>query len=120
MTTAEFWAIIDGAGRDASKLRAALEELSREDLLSFYREYMGFARELREPPFKNENTNHQEELTWYVVGQGKAAYDAVIAHPETFPTKIGRDGARNFVSDIVDVYAERFDEEIMEADMREP
>lgn len=120
MTSAEFWAIVDGAERNSSRFRAALERLSREDLLEFYREFKTWARELREPPFKNENTNHQEELTWYVVAQGKAAYDAVIAHPETFPDRIGRDDARHFLGDIVDVYFERFDEEVMEADLREP
>lgn len=119
MTSAQFWAIIDAAERNSTKLRAALERLSREDLLEFYREFMACARELREPPFKNENTNHQEELTWYVVAQGKAAYEAVIAHPETFPDRIGSD-ACDFRSDIADVYFERFDEEVMEADLREP
>ena len=120
MTSEQFWAIIDGAERDSKKLCAALQRLSRGNLLELYREFVALAHELRQPPYAHDNSDHEQELAWYVVGQGKAAYEAVLAHPETMPDEIGDDDARDFYGDIAAVYAERFGEEVMEADLREP
>jgi len=110
----EFWAIIDGAARDRKKLRAALEPLSRRELLEFYREFIDLARELREP-----ESDYEEELSWYVVAHGKAAYDAVLAHPETFPEVQGPEG-RGFMGMISTAFFEKFGEEIDDDDDIEP
>ena len=116
MTAKEFWAIIDGAARDSEKLRAALEPLSREDLLAFCRMFMDLARELKEPPFESD---YQEELSGYVVALGKAAYDAVRAHPETFPKSQDPD-VGGFRGTIGTIFFEKFGEEVTDVDGEEP
>ena len=122
MTTdryASFWTTIDAAHRDRDALKALLAPMSREELLEFYRDYKDLAYRLREPPFVDRGTDYQEELTWYVVAQGRAAYEAILAHPETFPGHQGPDG-RAFISAIGDAFFEKFDEEIQDADAEEP
>jgi hypothetical protein len=119
LTREQFWSIIDGAHKDRNALRPPLEQLAQRDLLMFYRFFMEYGSDLRDELPEREESDYQEELAWYVVAQGKAFYDDVLAHPEKFPEEQGPAG-RGFRGMIANVYRDRFDEEVMEADLREP
>lgn len=115
---AHFWSVIDKAQRSPDVLRSLLEAMSREEMIELWREYHVLSSALLVPPWVPRRTDFQEELTWWVVAQGKAFYDDVHAHPDRFPKEQGPQG-RRFTGTIASVYAERFDEEIMEADARD-
>jgi hypothetical protein len=115
---ARFWSVIDRAHRSADALRPLLEAMSREEMIELWRDYHMLSSELLQPPWVTRRSDFQEELTWWVVAQGKAFYDDVDAHPDKFPKEQGPQG-RRFTGTIASVYAERFDEEIMEADARD-
>ena len=115
---AHFWSVIDKAQRSADALQQQLEAMSREEMIELWRDYRMLSSELLQPPWVTRRTDFQEELTWWVVAQGKAFYDDVHAHPDKFPKEQGPQG-RRFTGTIASVYAERFDEEITEADARD-
>jgi len=113
-----FWSVIDLAQRSADTLRLLLGAMSRDEMIELWREYHMRSSELLQPPWVTRRTDFQEELTWWVVAQGKAFYDDVRANPDKFPKEQGPQG-RRFTGTIAAVYAERFDEEIMEAAARD-
>jgi hypothetical protein len=85
----------------------------------FYRFFMEYGSDLRDELPERDESDSQEELAWYVIAQGKAFYDDVLAHPDKFPEEQGPAG-RGFRGMIANVYRERFGEEVMQADLREP
>jgi len=118
MTDANFWRIVEAAD-DPKALRAALEPMSRAELLAFWREWSALAYRLREPPFTNTESDSQKELAWWVVGRGRAVYEDIVAHPETFPKRMGPVG-RGTRGLIARVFFEKFGEEVSTADARDP
>jgi hypothetical protein len=93
LTRDDFWSIIDRAHKDAKALRPLLEPLAQRDLLSFYRLFMACADELRYAlPEGRKQSDSQQELAWWVVAQGRAFYDDVLAHPDQFPERMGPAG----------------------------
>jgi hypothetical protein len=115
---AHFWSIIDKAHRSGDALRPMLEAMSREELLELWRTFQRIASDLQEGPWVTRRTDGAQEVTWWIMGMGKAFYDDIVAHPEKFPKEVGPDG-RGFGGMISRVYFERFDEEIEDADARD-
>lgn len=114
-----FWPIVEAAVKDRNALRTALEPMSRAELLTFWRDWSALAYRLREPPFENTESDSQKELAWWVVGRGRAFYEDIVAHPEKFPTRMGPEG-RGTRGTIGRVFWEKFDEEVTDADARDP
>jgi len=114
-----FWSTIDAAHRDTKKLRRLIDPMSRAELLAFYRDFIYAAGRLRKQPFDDEESDGNYERSWWVVAQGSATYDDVLAHPEKMPDDTSGPGLE-FPGVIARVFAERFGMEVMEADMREP
>ena len=119
LTRDDFWSIIDRAHQYRDAMRPLLEPLAQRDLLMFYRFFMEYGSDLRDELPEREESDSQEELASWVVAQGKAFYDEVYEHPDTFPEQQGPAG-RGFRGMIANVYRDRFGEEVMEADQREP
>lgn len=117
---AHFWSIIDKAHRNAAALRPLLEAMSREELLQFWRDFERISSDLLEEPWVIRRTDAAQDVTWWIIGMGKAFYDDIVAHPARFPKEVGpAPVGRGFGGMISRVYFERFDEEIMEADARD-
>ena len=113
---AHFWSIIDKAHRNAAALRPLLEAMSREELLQFGRDFDRISSDLLEEPWVTRRTDAAQDVTWWIIGMGKAFYDDIVAHPAKFPMEVGGPDGRGFGGMISRVYFERFDEEIEDAD----
>ena len=113
-----FWRIVDEAGRDRGRLRALLESMPREDVIRFDRAFRDAAMALTEPPYSDHMGDLSEDgvqdVTEWVVSQGKAFYSEVWAHPERIPAQLdgppSRIGSFSGVAD--NVFSDRFDEVI--------
>jgi hypothetical protein len=71
-------------------LRPLPEPLAQRDLLMFHRFFMEYGSDLRDELPEREESDAQEELAWWVVAQGQAFYDDVLADPDTFPEEQAR------------------------------
>ena len=124
MTTVDvapnFWRVIAAANRDDQKLRVQLAAMSREELIRFYRDYIELAGTLREPPYAKPGASDDasEDLSWWVVAQGEAVYRRILDHPPQMPHALPKDRAGlGFMSQIGNVFHERFSEELTEVDL---
>lgn len=113
-----FWSTIDAAHRDEKQLRALIEPMSRAELLAFYRDFIDAAGRLRKPPFDDEESDENQERSWWVVAQGRATYDDILAHPETMPDDTTGPGIE-LRGVIARVFAEKFGTEVMLADLED-
>ena len=115
-----FWPLLRQADRDDGRLRELLAELSRAELIRFYRDYVQLAGELREPPYAAAESSQDaaEDIAWWVVAQGEQTYRRIYDHPEQTPTQLPRDRAGlGFISQLGDVFFERFGEELTSVDL---
>ena len=68
--------------------RALLSTMPIPALLRFHDELLDAAAELQGEPYANhmeESEDGQEDIAHWVVSQGRAYYEQVLAHPETIP-----------------------------------
>jgi hypothetical protein len=115
-----FWPVIAAANRDDGKLRAQLAALSRDELIRFYRDYIELAGVLREPPYARPGASDDasEDISWWVVAQGEAVYRRILGDPAQTPHALPKDRAGlGFMSQIGNVFHERFGEELTEVDL---
>jgi hypothetical protein len=113
-----FWSTIDAAHRDKKQLRALIEPMSRAELLALYRDFIDAAGRLRKPPFDDEESDDNQERSWWVVAQGRATYEDILAHPEKMPGDTTGPGI-GFRGVIARVFAEKFGMEVMLADLQD-
>lgn len=119
---ANFWSVVRDADRDDQKLRALLSRMSRAEMIRFYRDYINAAGELREPPYAapGSSSDAAEDIAWWVVAQGQDFYRQIYEHPEQTPRTLPRDRrGLGFMSQIGNVFYERFGEELTEVDLDE-
>ena len=117
-----FWPVIREADRDNQKLRTLLTRMTREEMIRFYRDYVDAAGELRGPPYaaQDSSSDAAEDIAWWVVSQGQDLYRQVYEHPEQIPRALPRDRrGLGFMSQIGNVFHERFGQELTDVDLNE-
>lgn len=82
-----FWRTIDAAGRDRERLRAALMSMTKEEVYQFQDIFVEMAVELRGEPHTfyvapGESEDGIEDISNWVVSQGRKQYEAVLADPQ--------------------------------------
>lgn len=114
----EFWSLVDLARRDTSAFQTTLERLDRRGLIRFSWMFEEFASRLGDQPFVDRDDPEASEdflddLAEEVVGQGRAFYEDVIAHPENMPEEVDYDDASHIIRAAAsDTFFHRFGEEI--------
>ena|SRR5688500_8233116 len=110
----EFWTRIEAAGGDKQKYKEALAGLSEEQLKETMAQFDGLAQSLIRSGFdrfpaelRHELTERLEEFANWVITQGRAYYEDVLANPEKFPV---RSQVRRpiFAGAIIEEYTRRF------------
>jgi hypothetical protein len=108
-----FWEVVDEAGGDPQRLRAALDGLSRSDLLHFQREWDAagehLVRRAAEAGRAPADPSLAGEVADWVIAQGRSYYATVYDCPEVFPPNVP-DRAVSFYGLVNRVYQERFGE----------
>jgi hypothetical protein len=108
------WSVMEKAHGSEVKMRPLFEAMSRDELIEVWRDFHVLSSELFQPPWVKSRSDYQDEITWWVVMQGKAYYEDVFEHPEKFPEEQGEgDDFRGVISR---VYFERFHEELGQDD----
>src|SRR5262245_4529883 len=106
-----FWDTIDAAGRDLAALRPLLHRMSREELLSFYHAYRQAAEALTDPEYTDhmgEDEDLIDDISRWVVAQGRDYYRDVLEHPEKTPSSLPRGPNAHFYPEILEIFYERF------------
>jgi hypothetical protein len=89
-----FWEVVASAKGDAARMREILTAMDPADLLRFHYELEDAVCELLDEPFTAYLTKASEDgatdVAYWVVSQGRAAYHAVFAKPETIPADVER------------------------------
>ena len=108
-----FWSIIAAAQGDRDRLRTELMKLGKEEVRGFQEEFLDLAGELTVPPFDafvEESEDGLTDVAEWVVSQGKAMYEAVLADPASIPHTVEGKG-REILSGVAPlVYEDRFAE----------
>lgn len=86
MTSDEFWSVIESAD-PLTRLRT----MPIPDLLRFHDELLDAAAELQGEPYTDHmvaSEDGQEDVAHWVVSQGRAYYERVLARPEAIPYSV--------------------------------
>ena len=111
-----FWEIIERASRDRDKLRSILSVMPKEDINRFQREFLGAATQLRYGPFSDlvyasgDSEDGLDDISNWVVSQGRPYYESVYANPDTIPLGINPGNPQILYGVAGEVYEERFGE----------
>jgi hypothetical protein len=107
-----FWNIINRAQKDRSKLKAILLEFDREDLNRFRYQYKEAAYYLTDDRFVKymlgRSEDDIEDLTEWVVGQGKEYFMDIWNHPEHIPPYIPGSRDSHLGNVVFKVWREKF------------
>ena len=110
--SATFWNMINRAQKDRSKLRAILMELDREELNRFRYQYKEAAYYLTDDRFVKymlgRSEDDIEDLTEWVVGQGKEYFMDIWNHPEHIPPYIPGSRESHLGNVVFKVWREKF------------
>lgn len=109
-----FWDRIQGAGGDVRTFKESLANLSEADMREVVAQYDGLSETLVTRGFDRfpadlheELTETLEEIADWVITQGRAFYEDVLANPEKFPR---RNQIRRpiFAGAVIEEYTRRF------------
>ena len=112
-----FWRTVDAAGRDRERLRAALMAMTKEEVHRFQDIFVEMAVELRGEPHTfhvapGVSEDGLEDISNWVVSQGRKQYEAVLADPSLMPAEVEVDDPTILFPVAFDVYWERFGEDL--------
>jgi hypothetical protein len=109
----KFWPIIAAAAGDKAKLAAEMQKLGKGGMLRFYLDWRAAARPLHVPPFQRDGLSDDavDDIAQYIIQQGKAFYEDILAHPEKHKA-IDENAGSAYGTVITDIFYERFHEEI--------
>ncbi len=112
-----FWRTVDATGRDRERLRTALMWMTKEEVHQFQDIFIEMAVELRGEPYTfhvapGESEDGLEDISNWVVSQGRKQYEAVLADPSLMPAEIEVNDPTILFPVAFDVYWQRFGEEL--------
>ncbi len=111
-TIERFWNILHQSGPDPKKLRSLLMTLPEQDVFSFAKTFFEMACELKDPSWQHVDPDTSEDgmddISQWVVSQGKEYYTYVLEHPETVPKYKAQSNPGNVYYEAEMVYEERF------------
>jgi hypothetical protein len=110
-----FWRTVDAAGRDRERLRAALMSMTKEEVHQFQDIFIEMAVELRCEPYTfhvapGESEDGLEDISNWVVSQGREQYEAVLADPSLMPAEVEVADPTILFPAAFDVHWQRFGE----------
>jgi hypothetical protein len=108
----EFWALVDAGVEDPNVVEERVKGMSEQELVDFYWLYQDQIDELMEDEFtevfEDYSEGHHEDLATWVVRQGKAYFDSVVAEPETFPTELPKSTGPSYQTLVTREYKPRY------------
>jgi hypothetical protein len=112
-----FWRTVDAAGRDRERLRAALMLMTKDEIDQFQDIFVEMAVELRGEPYTfhvapGESEDGLEDISNWVVSQGREQYEAVLGDPGLMPAEVDVDDPTILFPVAFDVHWQRFGEEL--------
>jgi hypothetical protein len=110
-----FWDIVERAARNKQKLREILMGMEREEIRRFQREFVEAAVELTDEPFlehmdPDESEDGAQDISNYVVSQGRERYLHVLQNPSAIPKHVDLGEPTNLSGVAGNVFEERFGE----------
>lgn len=106
MTSDAFWSVVESAD-PLTRLRT----MPIPDLLRFHDELLDAAAELQDKPYSDHmvaSEDGQEDIALWVVSQGRAYYEQVLAAPATIPYSVeDRPTATLYAGVTLVIYRER-------------
>lgn len=113
----EFWAIVEQAGRDRVKMRALLERMTREEMVAFHRQFFDAAMAVATSAHvacmaPGTSEDGADDVSRWVVGQGRAFFLDVLDHPENTPPDVDDHSNAQIFYEITPVFGDRFGENI--------
>lgn len=108
-----FWDIVNESDQDENKLREILTGMDKNDIYRFQDLFVEAAVELRYEPFTNFTESSEdgiEDISNWVVSQGKAYYAEILKHPERIPYSV-EDRTNEIIAHVADeVYFDKYGE----------
>lgn len=108
-----FWDIVNESDQDENKLREILTGMDKNDIYRFQDLFVEAAVELRYEPFTNFTESSEdgiEDISNWVVSQGKAYYAEILKHPERIPYSV-EDRINESIAHVADeVYFDKYGE----------
>jgi hypothetical protein len=117
----EFWTIIEKADRSRKKMAAVLESMTREEIITFHIHFRDAAYAIATQEYTQymeENTSEDgvDDITRWIVGQGRDYYFHVYDNPQKTPRSVEPHSSQQVYYEIARVFIERFDEDIWSAE----
>jgi hypothetical protein len=100
---ADFWALIDSGVEDGTVVVRRIEAMTEQELVNFYWRYQDAVDDL-----VPDYDDMREDIGGWLVTQGKAAYDAVLADADLFPARVPHGARRSYQGDVIEVYFDRY------------
>ena len=106
----EFWETIAKAAGSREKLRPLLEQMSREEIYEFYREYEAARTALHDPEYLKAHVSEDDidDIAMWVIAQGQATYQDIHDHPDKTPAELPGDEGLGFNDLAARVFEDRF------------
>lgn len=108
-----FWRVVDSAARSRDRLRGLLMSPVMDDVYKFQDIFLEMAVELRDEPYTfhvhpGESEDGVEDISNWVVSQGRVYYEAVVREPSRIPPEVAIDDPANLFGVASEVYFSRF------------
>lgn len=116
-----FWVTVEAAERDRTRMRALLERMTREEMIEFHRQFFDAAMAVATP----EHVDHMapgtsedgaDDVSRWVVAQGKDYYMTVLHDPEKTPAAVEPHSPEQIYYEIPRTFIQRFGEDIWGAE----
>jgi Protein of unknown function (DUF4240) len=119
--SSEFWAIVDQAGRDRIKMRELLEQMTLEEMVAFHRQFFDAAMAVATAEHvawmaPGTSEDGADDVSRWVVAQGREFFLGVLDHPETTPVDVENFDSTQIFYEISPIFTSRFGKSIYEHD----
>lgn len=110
-----FWDIVHRAQKSRQQLKRMLMDMTKEEIHRFQKEFVEASVELQTDPFTDymvESEDGAEDVSHWVVSQGKPFYLEVWSRPEMIAAEVEESDPEILYGVAAEVYLERFGEPI--------
>lgn len=117
----EFWTVIESAEGNRTKMRVILEQMTREEIIVFHRQFLFAAMAIATQEYvkymrPGTSEDGVDDLSRWVVGQGKSYYLSVYENLKSIPADVEPHSNAHIYYEIPRVFILRFSEDIWSAD----